>query len=437
MRIAYVTAGAAGMYCGTCMHDNTLAAAMRRAGHDVALIPTYTPMRTDEDDVSVGRVFYGAINVYLEQKTALFRHTPRVVDRLFRNRALLDWAVRAGASSNRAEDLGPLTLSVLEGEDGKQVKELDELVAFLRDTLRPDVVHLSNSLMAGMARRIRAEVGVPVVCSVQGEDLFVEHLKDPWRERIVAALRARARDVDAFVAPSGFYVDVMAALLDAPAERFHRVGLGLNLEGHGTGPAEIPDEPFTIGYLARICPEKGLHLLAAAFRHLAGTAGRERVRLRVAGYLGEADRAFADGVRDQIAAWGLDDRVEWVGEVDRAGKIAFLRSLHVLSVPAVYREPKGLYVLEALANGVPVVQPDHGSFPEMIASTRGGILVAPDSAEALSAGLASLLDDPERRRSLGREGQRAVRAGHSDEAAAAHVVDLYRRLAGERSARPA
>ena len=428
MRIAYVTAGAAGMYCGTCMHDNTLAAAMKRAGHDVALLPTYTPMRTDEDDDSDGHVFYGAINVFLEQKTSLFRHTPRVVDRLFNNRALLQWAGKVGASSNQAKDLGPLTLSVLEGEDGRQSKELDELVTFLESTWKPDVVHLSNSLMAGMARRIVEDVGVPVVCSVQGEDLFVDDLESPWRDRVLEVMRARAKDVSAFVAPSTFYVDVMADVLDVPRERFHRIGLGLNLEGHGDKPPELPEEPFTVGYLARICPEKGLHVLAAAFRALAERVGRDRVRLKVAGYLGERDRPFLDGVRDQITAWGLSDRVEIEGEVDRAAKIAFLRSLHVLSVPAVYREPKGLYVLEALANGVPVVEPRHGAFPEMIEATGGGILVEPDSAEALSEGLATLMGDPERRRALGARGQVAVRAGWTDRTAADRVVDLYRRL---------
>ena len=428
MRIAYVTAGAAGMYCGTCMHDNTLAAAMKRAGHEVALLPTYTPMRTDENDVSDGHVFYGAINVYLEQKTSLFRHTPRVVDRLFNNRALLQWAGKIGASSNQARDLGPLTLSVLKGEEGRQRKELDELVTFLRDTWRPDVVHLSNSLMAGMARAIRADVGIPVVCSVQGEDLFVDDLEAPWRERVLETMRGRAADIDAFVAPSTFYIDVMAGMLDVPRERFHRIGLGLNLDGHGETPPDLPDDPFTVGYLARVCPEKGLHLLAASFRMLVDRAGRERVRLRIAGYLGERDRPFLDGVRDQIASWGLEDRVDVAGEVDRAAKIDFLRSLHVLSVPAVYREPKGLYVLEALANGVPVVEPRHGAFPEMIEATGGGILVEPDSAEALAEGLAAMMGDRARSRELGLRGQAAVRRNWTDRTAAERVVDLYRRL---------
>jgi glycosyltransferase involved in cell wall biosynthesis len=124
----------------------------------------------------------------------------------------------------------------------------------------------------------------------------------------------------------------------------------------------------------------------------------------------------------------LADRVDVFEEIDRATKIAFLRSLHVLSVPAVYREPKGLYVLEALANGVPVVEPDHGSFPEMIRETGGGILVAPDSPESLADGLYALMEDPERRRALGRAGQVAVREQHGSEIAAARIVELYGRL---------
>src|SRR5262249_26334232 len=122
MRIAYITAGAAGMYCGSCMHDNTLAAALIAQGHDALLIPTYTPIRTDEADVSQKRVFFGGINVYLQQKLALFRHTPWVLDRLLDARRLLNWVSRF-AVKTQAEDLGELTVSMLKGEHGNQRKE--------------------------------------------------------------------------------------------------------------------------------------------------------------------------------------------------------------------------------------------------------------------------------------------------------------------------
>nr|NIM02145.1 glycosyltransferase [Acidobacteriota bacterium]NIM62104.1 glycosyltransferase [Acidobacteriota bacterium]NIO60640.1 glycosyltransferase [Acidobacteriota bacterium]NIQ29510.1 glycosyltransferase [Acidobacteriota bacterium]NIQ84192.1 glycosyltransferase [Acidobacteriota bacterium] len=420
-------AGAAGMYCGSCLHDNTLAAALIRGGHDVSLIPTYTPIRTDEDDVSIGRVFYGAINVYLEQKTSLFRHTPWLLDRMLNHPKLLEWVGKKGSATD-ARSLGALTLSMLQGEDGRQRKELERLVSWLRDDLRPDVVQLTNSMFLGMARRIREELDVPVVCSVQGEDIFFDDLVEPYKTRVLDTLKQRARDVDRFVATSDFYVDVMAKLLAVNRERIDCVPLGLRLEGHGAADPAPPDEPFTIGYLARICPEKGLHLLIQAFRNLVERCPEVPTRLRIAGYLGERDRAYHRGLIEQVREWGLADRVEFVGEVDRAGKIEFLHSLHLLSVPTVYREPKGLFVLEALANGVPVVQPAHGSFPEMIEQLGGGVLFEPGDADALTAALERLLRDPAGRRELGRRGMEAVVRDRGDDAMARGTIEVYERV---------
>ncbi|HXV77245.1 MAG TPA: glycosyltransferase family 4 protein, partial [Candidatus Polarisedimenticolaceae bacterium] len=386
MRVAYITAGAAGMYCGSCLHDNALAAAMIRAGHDVALIPVYTPIRTDEEDVSVDRVFYGAINVFLEQKSALFRHTPWLVDRMLNSRSVLDWATRHTTSVD-AKELGQLTLSVLEGEDGRQKKELDKLVVWLRDEVQPDVVNLPNSMLLGLAHRLREELGVPVLCALQGEDIFLDELAPTFRERVSRLLRAKARDVDGFFAHSRYYVGAMAEMLDVARERFHLVRLGIHLDGHGVvGPAD-EGRPFTVGYLARICPEKGLHVLVEAFQKLAGRVGAANVRLRVAGYLGPRDRDYKRGILEQLAAWGLSESVDDLGEVDRERKLDFLRSIDVLSVPTTYREPKGLYVLEAMANHVPVVQPRHGAFPELLDATGGGLLVEPNDTDALADAL--------------------------------------------------
>ncbi len=417
------------MLCGSCLNDNALASALIRLGHDVALVPIYTPIRTDEEDVSLDRVFYGAISVYLEQRSALFRHTPWLVDRLLSSPRVLSWAAGRGTSIE-AKELGDLTLSVLQGEHGHQGKELARLVAWLRDEYRPDLVHLSNSLLVGMARRMRQELGVPVLCSVQGEDIFLDELEEPYRSRVAETLRERAPDADGFISTSRFYVEHMAPYLGVPRERMHCVALGVNPAGFGTGERPQSERPFVIGYLARICPEKGLHLLVQALKHLVDDTGPGRIRLRVAGWLGPRDQAYFDGIMDQVREWGLAEAVEHRGEIDRAGKIEFLSSLHVLSVPTTYKEPKGRFVLEALASGVPVVEPRHGAFPEIIEATGGGLLVEPESPRALANGLRELLDDPGRRAELGRAGQAAVRRDYSDEAMARRTLAVYERYMG-------
>jgi len=428
MKVAYIAAGAAGMYCGSCLQDNTLAAALKTLGHDVTLIPTYTPMKTDDRDVSTGRIFYGAINIYLQQKAAVFRHVPRFLDRLLNRPWLLDLAIRLGTSTD-PRALGPLTLSVLLGEDGRQTRELEILIDWLREEHRPDVVHLTNSMFLGLAHPLKRELGVPVLCSLQGEDLFVEGLNPPYRDQVLAALRERARDADGFITTCQAYSRFMSDWLEVPPAKMHVVPLGLNLQGHEM--VEPPaGGPFVIGYLARICPEKGLHLLAEAFRDLAGRVGRDKVRLRVAGYLGPRDRAYLSKVQANLRAWGLIDACDFLGEVDRRGKLDFLKTLHVLSVPTIYRDPKGRFVLESLASGVPVVQPRHGAFPELIEETEGGLLVEPESPVALADALEILMRDPERRRELGHRGRDAVYNGRGDRAMAESTLDVYHLVTG-------
>jgi len=435
VRIAYIATGAAGMYCGTCLHDNALAAALQRMGHDAALIPTYTPLRTDEEGVGIERIFMGAVNVYLQQVAAPFRKLPQVFARWLDRPGLLRWAARMGASTDPA-GLGPLTLSMLRGADGNQARELEKLVAWLREDFRPEVVHLNNSMLAGFAQSLkRALPGVPVLCSVQGEDLFLDGLAEPWRGRVRKELTARVREIDGFVANSRYYADFMAEFLGVARGRFAVVPLGLSLTGHGEQEKERDGSgPLTVGYFARLCPEKGLGLAVEAFRLLAGRFPAGSVRLRAAGYLAERDRRFVEEQRRRIADWGLAEQVEITGEVDREEKIAFLRTLDVLTMPALYREPKGLPVLEALANGVPAVVPRHGAFPELIEATGGGVLVEPGSAEALADGLAELLGDEGRRREMGRRGREAVQARFSDRRVAEDLLAVYGRVIAERPA---
>ena len=444
MKIAYITAGAAGMYCGSCLHDNTLAAALIAKGHEVALMPTYTPTRTDEDDVSINRVFYGAVNVFLEQKSAVFRHIPEPLRWLLDRPTLLNWISGRGVSID-ATQLGDMTLSVAKGEAGNQRREVEELVGWLRDDFKPDIVHITNSMFLGLAKPIKREVGVPVLCSLQGEDIFLDELSEPFKSQVHDQLQAHARAVDGLVATCDYYAGFMAEYLDIDARRIHVVPLGIKLEGHrGAPPAAAAaadgagadatgnaGAPFVIGYLARICPEKGLHDLVEAFALLARNVGKDNLRLRVAGYLGKRDEAYFEKVDGRIEELGLADVFDYAGEVSRDEKIDFLQAIDVLSVPTTYRDPKGLFVLESLANGTPVVQPAHGAFPEMIEATGGGLLVEPGSIEALADGLEQLMREPHTRHELGSNGAEAVRERFSDVAMADETLGVYRQWTQE------
>jgi glycosyltransferase involved in cell wall biosynthesis len=448
MKIVYLAAGAGGMYCGSCLHGNTLAAALRAAGQDCTLAPMYTPLRTDEVNVSIDRIAFGGINVYLQQHSAIFRHTPWAFDHLLDSPGLLRWAT-GQSGSVRPEQLGPLTVSMLEGEQGRQAKEVEKLVRWLA-SVRPDVVHLNNVMLVGVAREIIRRLGAAVVCSLTGEDVFLEKLPEPHHGQAIELLRRRAAEVTALVAMNRYYADFMAGYLRLQRQRIHVIPPGLNLAGMRESPLSpwvradaareakpSPPAPLpkgegryctTIGYLARICPDKGLHQLAAAMKVLAADPDLPPVHVRAAGYLDAADRPYLNDIQQQMADAGLADRFQYVGELDHAAKIAFLQSLDVFCLPTVYRESKGLSVFEAWANAVPVVLPAHGAFPEMIDDTGGGLLFEPGNTASLAAALKRMILDRDFAAQCGRGAQQVVHQRYNAETMAQRMIELYESL---------
>lgn len=414
MRIVYLTAGAAGMYCGSCLHDNTLAAALTRRGVDVQLIPTYTPIRTDEPDVSGSRVFFGGINVYLQQKSRLFRWLPCGLDRFLDRPRLLRWAT-AGSTAIDPRVLGSLAVSMLRGERGYQRKEVRRLCRFLATDVRPQLIVLTNMLIGGCIPALKRALGVPVLVTLQGDDAFLEYLPEPHKTQAFDEIRRLLSCVDGYLVHSRFYAQFMADYLGIPRDRTHIVPLGIETRDFAAAEHSEPradaaaaTRPPTIGYLARLAPEKGLQVLIDAWIELHRRPGMGQVQLRIAGWLGETHRAFAEAQFAKMRDAGLADACCYVGEVDRRGKLDFLRSLDVLSVPTLQREPKGLFVLESLAAGVPVILPAHGAFPELIASTGGGCLTPPNDPAALATALAELLADPAMRRRYAESGRKSV-----------------------------
>jgi glycosyltransferase involved in cell wall biosynthesis len=424
MRIAHITAGAGHMYCGSCLRDTTLGSSLRAAGHDVALLPVYTPTRTEEREPDPPRVFLGGINVFLQEHFTLFRKIPKRFDRILDNVALLRLATRRAVSVEPAR-LGHMTVSMLQGLDGPIRKEIEELVAFLA-AIRPEIVTLPNSLLISLAPAVKRALQVPVCCTLQGEDVFLDGLGEPYRADALALIRRHAESVDRFVAVSEFGAGEMARCLSLDRERISVVPLGIRFDGHQPNPGTA--EPFTIGYLARVAPDKGLHVLCEAYRRLRSRAGVPPGRVLAAGYLmPEGRRPLADA-RKAMESAGLANEFTYVGEVDRQAKLAFLRSLSVFSVPATKADQKGLSVLEAMASGVPVVQPRRGAFIEIVEKTGGGVLVRPDDPGSLADAILDLWQNPERRRALGEAAYAGVRAHYGAEVMLQATLDVYRSL---------
>jgi glycosyltransferase involved in cell wall biosynthesis len=426
MKILAFTAGAAKMYCGSCLRDNALAAELKRQGHDVILLPLYTPTRSDESNVSESRVFMNGISVCLDQQAAFFRKSHPLLDRLWDAR----WMLKLASQTSIEVDphlLGGMTVSMLRGEDGYQLKEIRKLSAWLRHEAPPDLVTLPNSLLIGLARPVREALHRPVCCTLQGEEVFLSQLQEPYRTQALELIRAKLSDVDGFMAVSRYSAGYWIRELGIPENQMHVVPLGINLEGYHAAE-RAPHQPFRVGYLARVAPEKGLHLLAESYLRLRRETDFSGAVLEVAGYLAAEHRAYLRGVERRMKDAGCGPEFHYRGELDRARKIEFLSGLDILSVPCTYDEPKGIFLLEAMASGVAVVQPRRGAFPEILEQTGGGVLVEPDDPASLSDAIYRLWKSPAELAELGRRGAQGVRQPYSVSHMAEQALTACRKI---------
>ena len=406
MKIVLLTPGTGSYHCGVCMRDNALAKELIRQGHDAMMLPMYLPLTLDESSANPDApVFFGGVGVYLQQKFPLFRHTPRWLDRLLNARPLLKFAGRFSAMTATAE-VGDITHSMLLGEHGHQAKEVEALIAWLREHGKPDAVWLSTALLIGLARRIKDALGIPVLASLQGEDSFLDSLPEPSRAQCWATLAERARDVDVFVAPSRYYADLMGGRMRLAPEKVRVIPNGIAPDDFMVR-TELPDPPV-IGYLARFIEGKGLGLAVDAFIELKRRGRFPNAKLRCAGTMTADDERFVAKQRAKLTDAGFAGDAEFLPNVSREEKVEFLRGLTLMSVPATYGEAFGLYLVEAMAAGVPVVQPDTAAFTEIVAATGAGTLYAPGSTTALAEAWEVLLHDPAALRALGQRGRAAA-----------------------------
>jgi glycosyltransferase involved in cell wall biosynthesis len=407
MRIIHLTPGTGSFHCGSCLRDNALIKALRGRGHDALMVPLYLPLVTDREEASPEQpVRVGGISLYLQQKFPWFHRMPKFVHRWINSPGLLRKASeRMGMTS--AKDLGEMTLGSLAGEDGRQWAEWKKLVLWLKEQPKADVISLSNSLLTGLAGAIKKETGAWIVCSLQGEDSFLDTLISPYREQCGEALRANAKNVDLFIAPSRFYADSMALRLGVETSKVAVMANGIDASPFPISDPD-PNSPM-IGYLARMIHGKGLTVLVDAFIELVRRNRVPRVRLKVGGAFTPADEKYVADLKSRLEAAGCRDRVEFLPNLDFTEKMRFFRDLTVFSVPAIYGEAFGLYVIEALACGVPVVQPDSGAFPELIAATQGGLICRVDDAVSLADELERVIADPMLREKLSLQGMQSVR----------------------------
>lgn len=426
MKIVYITPGTGDtFYCQNCFRDSELLKSLYALGHEVIKVPMYLPADLDTNEhIADTPVFFGAINIYLKEKFPFYRHAPVWMERLLDSHKLLQMAAKKSGST-RAEGLEEMTISMLLGEKGRQASELDHLIRYLRN-IKPDVVHLSNALLLGLAHRLKNDLGAGVVCSLQDENEWIDLMSESYQTKIWNIMSERSADVDAFVTASRYYADKSREQLNIPGEKIKVISGGVNMDEYE--PSPLPFDPPVIGYLCRMSEYFGLGILVDAFIRLKKDNGFKDLKLHLTGgYTGE-DKPFVKKILKEIAGAGFEKDVVLFKDFDKKGRIEFLRSLTLLSVPVPGGEAFGAYQVEALAAGVPVVQPNAGCFPEFVEATGGGVIFEPNDGETLATTIASLLSSPDRVRELSDRGRRAVLERYSMTAMAADTAKAYNEI---------
>ena len=429
MKIVYIVPGFGGtFYCGNCLRDSAFSKSLKDEGHESVTLPLYLPHSIEafahQTDVPV---FYGAVNIYLKQNFKLFRKMPKWLYKFFNSPAILKYAAKK-SSSTRATGLEEMTISMLKGEEGNQNKELDQLIYYIKYHEKPDIVHLSNALLLGLAAQIKKELQVPVFCSLQDEDIWINDMREDYKPQLWQLMSEKARDIDAFIAVSDFFAGVMQKNMKIEKHKINTVHIGVDPSAYKvfTPQTDIP----TIGFLSRMNEENGLEILIDAFILLKKNQAFAHARLKLTGGKTADDDKFINKQIKKLEKDNFMADVEFYDDFRTSNLEAFFSAVTLLSVPVLNGEAFGLYLLEALASGIPLVQPDIGAFPEIIKETGGGVLYSPNNAQTLADKLAETLADKDKLIEMSKNGREAIVKKFNTKVSANRLVALYQEVLG-------
>lgn len=427
MKIVQIIPGSGGsFYCGNCLRDDKFYESLKRLGHDVIKIPMYLPLfANDQPEMKEVPVFYGAVSLYLKQQFPLFRKFPKAFDRLMNSAPMLRMAAKQSGSTD-AGGLEDMTISMLKGEEGNQSAELEEMVSWIENHYKPDVVHISNALLLGLAKQMKERLKVPILCSLQDEDVWVDAMDEESSLKVWALMAEKAKDVDAFIAVSDYFADLSMQKMNLPKEKVHRVHLGVLPENYRY--KNSTEKKRTIGYISRMCYGNGLDILIDAFVRLKKKPEFEDVNLILTGGSTGADKKYIKSIRKTIRQAGLEQTIEFVDKFDDEDRLAFFDRVSVLSVPVRKGEAFGIYLTEAMASGIPIVQPKLGAFPEIVESSKGGMIYENNTAAELQEKLEMVLSKDFDLKRLSEQARVGVESNFNIQMQSEKLVEIYSKL---------
>jgi len=430
MVVTYLIPGSGGsFYCGNCHRDMLYMKAVRQVnGYHVSAIPLYLlPDIVNSGDGYEHEVFFGAVSMYLREKVHFLQKMPAFIDKFLDSGPLLRLAAKQ-AGTTRTEGLEETTLNMIRGDYQVRQPEVERLAAYLIKNGKPDIIHISNALIIGLAKQLKDVLGVPVVCSLENEDDWIDDMAEPFKAMAWQEIGKQSPNVDAFISPSQYFKNLFISRTGISGDKIYVVPSGTDRNPANTPPGK-PDTK-AIGYYSRINFHNGFDKIVDAFLKIKNDGLLPDYELHVCGGFTGDDKSFVKEQLSKIKKSGHGEKVKYCAEFHGRAKEEFFRNIDILSVPVRKYDAYGLYVVEANASGIPVVQPATGAFPEIIEMTGGGIIYQPDTVDELAATLVRLSSDSNLRNELSMNGKAGVERSLSMQKMAERIIEVYNKAAG-------
>lgn len=387
MKILLIIPGSGdSFYCGNCFRDNLYAQALRLAGHEVVVMPLYLPLAYTSFKGNTP-LFFPATSYYVAQKYFTKGKMPRLFEKILDTPSILRFASSLSGTTS-AKGMEQMTLSMIHGDDNHFSKEAGKMIEWIEHHDHPDIIHLSSSLIIGVAKAIKQSIEIPVVCSLQDEEIWIDTLDDIHAPQAWEAIRVHLGYINKFITSSQFYRSVILNKFPEIGE-VEVVYPSINIEKYRC--SNYPKEP-TIGFFYRMNYENGLDILAQAFILLKKENSIPNLKLKIGGGYTRENKRYVQRVRN-ILRTRIHD-VTWLEHYSLEEHEAFYRDISLICVPLRFNEAVGLYLCEAFAAGRPAVEPNTGSFSETVADA--GALYSPNTPDALANAIKQLLTDEAR-----------------------------------------
>jgi glycosyltransferase involved in cell wall biosynthesis len=426
MKVAYLITGSGdSFYCPNCHRDRLYVSSIKEEeGIDIMAIPLYLPpIGADFESEIESPVFFGAVSMYLRERVKMFENMPAFMDKIVDSPPLLRFAAKK-AGATRPEGFEETTLNMIRGNDPARLNEVHRLSRYLSEDKKPDIIHISNALIIGLASQLRSALDSKIICSLQNEDDWIEKMDEPYRSEAWKLIGEESSNVDYFVSPSEYFKNLVIEKTGIDPSKIKVVKSGLESSELDKVVHNNPNP--AIGFYSRLSRQNGLDKIVDAYILLVGKEEISNLELHLCGGYTSDDKGFLKEQFKKLHDLNLDDKVKLYPGYRGINKQEFFSSIDIMSVPVSKPDAFGLYLLTANSAGVPVVQPSTGAFPEIVSMTGGGICYEPDTAEALAKSILSLLDDKVELSRLGKKGKETVlnELGTSD--ITSSILSVYR-----------